>query len=103
MTARPAELSPSSRGRRSAGAEQYRHIADSAPVMIWAAGPDRRCTYLNHRWLEFTGRPIEEHLGDRWLDCVHADDRAACVAAYAEAFAHARAFEVEFWLRRGAG
>ena len=103
MTARPAKLSPSSRGRRSAGAERYRRIADSAPVMIWAAGPDRRCTYLNHRWLEFTGRPLEEHLGDGWLACVHAEDREHCVEAYAEAFAHARPFEVEFRLRCASG
>src|SRR4051812_38324346 len=103
MTARPAKLAPSSRGRRNAGPERYRRIADSAPVMIWAAGPDRRCTYLNHRWLEFTGRPVEGDLGDGWLECVHPEDREHCVRAYADAFAHARPFEVEYRLRSAAG
>jgi len=49
MTARPAKLAPSSRERGNAGAGRYRSIADRASVMIWAAGPDRRCTYLDWR------------------------------------------------------
>ena len=27
------------------------------PVLIWTAGPDGRCDYLNERWTDFTGRP----------------------------------------------
>jgi PAS domain S-box-containing protein len=103
MTARPAKLAPSSRGRRSVGAAQYRGIADFAPVMIWAAAPDRRCTYLNRRWVEFTGRPAAEHLGDGWLDCVHSDDRERCRAAYERAFATVQPFEIEYRLRRADG
>ena len=103
MTARPAKLAPSSRGRRSIGAAQYRRIADHAPVMVWAAAPDRRCTYFHRRWVEFTGRPAEEHLGDGWLDCVHAEDRDRCLAAYARAFSAVQPFEIEYRLRRADG
>lgn len=103
MTARPAKLAPSSRGRRSIGAAQYRRIADHAPVMVWAAAPDRRCTYFNRRWVEFTGRPAAQHLGDGWLDCVHPEDRDRCLAAYARAFSEVQPFEIEYRMRRADG
>jgi PAS domain S-box-containing protein len=105
MTARPARLAPVARGRRGSniGAAQYRRIAEHAPVMVWAAGPDRRCAYLNRRWVEFTGRPAREHLGDGWLECVHPDDRVRCFEAFSNAFAEARAFEIECRLRRADG
>ena len=103
MTARPAKLAASSRGRRSIGAAQYRRIADHAPVMVWAAAPDRRCTYFNRRWVEFTGRPADAHLGDGWLESVHPEDRDRCLAAYARAFSAVQPFEIEYRLRRADG
>ena len=42
---------------------RFRLMADAAPVLIWASGPDKACTYFNEPWLEFTGRPIEQELG----------------------------------------
>jgi PAS domain S-box-containing protein len=54
--------------------EKFRSVANEAPVMLWMAGPDHRGTFLNQRWLEFTGRSLEEDLGDGWLNCVHPDD-----------------------------
>ena len=32
-------------------------MADKAPALIWAAGPDRLRIHFNKRWLDFTGRP----------------------------------------------
>ena len=36
--------------------ERFRNMADAAPVMIWASGPDKLFTFVNRVWLEFTGR-----------------------------------------------
>ena len=38
----------------------FRLIADSAPVLIWMAGPDKLCCYFNKTWLDFTGRSLEQ-------------------------------------------
>ncbi|HEX3539532.1 MAG TPA: diguanylate cyclase [Acidimicrobiales bacterium] len=83
--------------------ERYRGLADSLPALIWAAGPDARCTFVNRAWLEFTGRPMEAELGDGWAVGVHPDDLGASIRAYLPAFAQRRPFEIEFRMRRHDG
>ena len=36
--------------------QRFRLVADSAPVMIWMSGLDKRTTYFNRPWLDFTGQ-----------------------------------------------
>ena len=42
----------------------FRAIADCVPALVWVTGTDGACTFLNRRWLEFTGRPLEQELGN---------------------------------------
>jgi PAS domain S-box-containing protein len=79
--------------------EEFRLLADSAPVLIWMSGPDRACTFFNRQWLEFTGVPLEEQLGEGWLKLVHADDREGISRTYRAASNHKREFEYEYRLK----
>jgi len=38
--------------------ERFRLVANTVPVLIWMAAPDKLCNYFNQPWLEFTGRSI---------------------------------------------
>jgi PAS domain S-box-containing protein len=82
---------------------RFRLVANSAPVMIWTAGPDKLCDYLNKPWLDFTGRPLEAQLGDGWAEVIHRDDLAQCLDTYRTAFDRREPFTMEYRVRRHDG
>lgn len=73
------------------------------PFMIRTSGPDRRCNYVNERWLEFTGRRLEDELGWGWSERVHPEDRNTTVAAYNAGFEERRPFGLEYRMQRADG
>jgi len=82
---------------------RFRTLADTAPVFIWMSGLDKLCTFLNKPWLDFTGRTLDQDLGNGWAEGVHPDDRERCLATYADAFDARRDFTMEYRLRRHDG
>jgi PAS domain S-box-containing protein len=65
--------------------KHFRTLANSAPVMIWMSGPDKLCTFVNKRWLDFTGFTLDQQLGYGWADALHPDDRDSCLSAFGSA------------------
>ena len=66
--------------------ERFRTMADTAPVMIWMAGPDKLWTFVNKTCLDFTGHTLEHKLGYGWIADIHPDDREQFLAKYNSAF-----------------
>jgi PAS domain S-box-containing protein len=83
--------------------ERFRNMADNAPVMIWVSGPDQRCTFFNRGWLDFTGRTLDQELGDGWAEGVHSHDLDRCLEIYTTSFEARRGFQMEYRLRRQDG
>ncbi|MDQ5853625.1 MAG: PAS domain S-box protein, partial [Chloroflexota bacterium] len=82
---------------------RFRTLADTAPVLIWMADRDGGYTFFNEPWLAFTGRRLEQELGDGWTAGVHPDDREHCLATYREAFRARQPFTLEYHLRHADG
>lgn len=80
--------------------QRFRLVANTAPVLIWMAGTDKLCNFFNKCWLDFTGRSIEEELGEGWATGVHPADRERCLGLYSRAFDARADFEMEYRLRR---
>ena len=71
--------------------------------MIWRSGVDAKYNYFNKTWLAFTGRSIEQQIGDGWTENVHPDDLDRRMSAYLDAFPARRCFQMEYRLRRHDG
>jgi len=82
---------------------RFRIMADSAPVMLWMAGLDSECFFFNQGWLRFTGRVLEDEVGTRWAEGVHAEDFQRCMDVYLRSFNRREAFRMEYRLRRADG
>ncbi|MFL5331533.1 MAG: PAS domain S-box protein [Gemmataceae bacterium] len=82
---------------------RFRSMADAAPVLIWECDTNKRCTYFNRGWLEFTGRTMAQECGGGSTEGIHPDDRAACLAIYNESFDRRETFRMEFRLRHRNG
>ena len=83
--------------------QRFRVMADSAPVLIWISGKDKLYTYFNKKWLTFTGRSMEEELGNGWMDEVHPDDLKNCIEVYNSSFDRRVSFEMEYRLKNSEG
>ncbi len=81
----------------------FRMLADATPVLVWMAGTDQLCTWLNRSWLEYTGRMLEDELGNGRIAGIHPDDRARFSETYGAHLSRHEPFELEYRLRRQDG
>jgi PAS domain S-box-containing protein len=88
---------------RALTATEYRLLVENSPVMIWRSGLDANCDYFNETWLSFTGRTLEQELGNGWAEGVHPGDINRCVSYYFDHFHRRESFEMEYRLRRHDG
>jgi PAS domain S-box-containing protein len=82
---------------------RFEAIANAAPVLMTCSDADGACVFVNLAWLEFTGRSLDDELGDGWLDPIHRDHRERLRQAYWTAFQARRPFQGQALMRRHDG
>jgi len=83
--------------------ERFRSMANTAPVKIVVTDANGHATFFNKTWLDFTGRTIEQELGQGWTAGVHPDDRDECLAKLRASQEARIEYRLEYQLRRADG
>lgn len=55
--------------------ERFHSMAQAATVGIFRTRPDGYTTYVNPKWSELSGLPLNQATGYGWMEAVHPDDR----------------------------
>ena len=64
--------------------DRFQQLAQAMPQIVFTADARGSLKFVNQRWVEVTGRPVEEALGSRWQQLVHPADAEAMVRRIAE-------------------
>src|SRR5512135_96143 len=78
-------------------------LAEAIPQLVWASRPDGWNDYLNRRWIDFAGRPLDELKGWGWSELLHPDDRPRTIERWSRALATGELYEIEYRLRGADG
>ncbi|KAB8335023.1 PAS domain S-box protein [Scytonema tolypothrichoides VB-61278] len=73
--------------------EQFRKLADELPILIWMKDVNGLNTFVNQSCVEFTGRPLEELLGEGCVEGIHPEDKQHCWDTYQAAFKNHQHFQ----------
>jgi len=82
---------------------QFRTVAETIPHLVYTCDANGRGTFVNQRWIDYTGLRPSQARGLGWLQSVHPDDVAHTVESWNQARAAGRAHETAFRLRRRDG
>lgn len=80
--------------------DRLRLIIDSIPVPAWSSRPDGSSDFMNQRWLDYTGIPLEQALNWGWKSVVHPDDLEPTMDYWGSVLASDWDRELEARLRR---
>lgn len=82
---------------------KFKFMTDAVPELIYTADPTGQITYVNQRWVNYTGLQPEEMLGSRWKQAIHPDDLATLLPRQQEALAQGAEYQAEFRIRDQSG
>ncbi|WP_454801895.1 PAS domain-containing protein [Mucilaginibacter phyllosphaerae] len=78
--------------------KQFEFVTDFMPAQLWTATPAGQLDYLNKQAVNYFGQPMDELVGEGWLDHIHPEDRPGSVAAWEQALHNSSLYQYEFRL-----
>ena len=83
--------------------KELRDVIDTIPAIVWSTLPDGSNTYVNKRFVEYTGSSAEQTAGSGWQALIHPDDLERHAGKWMEAVATGKPHESEVRSRRSDG
>ena len=71
--------------------------------MVFTTRPDGYCDYQSQPWVDYTGVPMSEHLGDGWNNLLYPEDRPRAFDAWRDAVEGRAPYDLEYRVRRHDG
>jgi two-component system CheB/CheR fusion protein len=78
---------------------RFRSLAERMPHLVWEADAQARATYLSPRWYEYTGVPLDQSLGERWIESLHPEDRDHVMDTWRRTFDPSTTLVIEYEMR----
>ncbi|WP_234733924.1 PAS domain S-box protein [Tellurirhabdus bombi] len=76
--------------------ELFRNITTASSAALWITDENQAITYVNQRWIDWTGAPLVQHLGSGWLHFVLEEDRSNAAQLFLADFQARRYHESQF-------
>jgi len=83
--------------------KELRDVIDTIPAIVWSTLADGSNTYVNKRFVEYSGSSAEQTAGSGWQALIHPDDLERHAGKWREAVATGKAHEIEVRSRRSDG
>jgi PAS domain S-box-containing protein len=83
--------------------QQYRFLSESIPQIVWSCNQQGECEYISQRWVEYTGKPIEEAKNFGWLNILHPEDAKSVKHIWQQSLTTGELYSCEMRYRRSDG
>jgi PAS domain S-box-containing protein len=74
----------------------FRNITIASPAALWMTNNEMAITYVNQIWIDWTGKPLDYHLGTGWINAVIDEDRQIAADKLINDFKEQRFHESQF-------
>jgi PAS domain S-box-containing protein len=75
--------------------QKFREAVESMPALAFIARSDGQRTFVNSRWVEYTGLTEKQALGWGWQDAIHPNDLSRALTTWQESQASGNTLEYE--------
>jgi PAS domain S-box-containing protein len=83
------------------GERKFREAIEAMPALAFVAMPNGQLTFVNERWIEYTGLTKDHVLRSSWQVVIHPEDLNRVLKAWQETLDSSNSLEYEARLRRG--
>lgn len=94
-----ADLNIIAKAADSIGAENFRHLAEAIPQLVWTSDPHGKIDYISPQMSALTGLDIADPSFLNWEKVIHPDDLGGLEAVWSNSIATGQIYVHEFRIR----